>query len=125
MISLQNITLRYGEKLVLDRFSLEIPSDGLTALSGPSGCGKTTTLRIIGGFVLPDEGDVFFEGQKINGVPPYKRQVNTIFQRYALFPHGFPKSVILYHFFACLFSVWYLYKVNYPCKIGFMIVFVQ
>ena len=54
---------------------------------GPSGCGKTTTLRIIGGFVEPDHGDVFFDGRRINALPAYRRRVNTIFQRYALFPH--------------------------------------
>jgi len=54
---------------------------------GPSGCGKTTTLRIIGGFAFPDEGDVYFDGKRINDVPPYKRPINTVFQRYALFPH--------------------------------------
>mgnify|MGYP002508650111 CR=1 FL=1 len=57
------------------------------SILGPSGCGKTTTLRIIGGFITPDRGDVFFNGQRINDLPPHKRTVNTIFQRYALFPH--------------------------------------
>ena len=67
--------------------SLEIHDGEFVTLLGPSGCGKTTTLRIIAGFLSPDSGDVIFEGKKINGVPAHKRQVNTIFQRYALFPN--------------------------------------
>ena len=67
--------------------SLYIRDREFITLLGPSGCGKTTILRVIAGFLDPDEGDVIFEDKKINGVPPHKRQVNTIFQRYALFPH--------------------------------------
>ena len=87
IIDLRNIVVKFDDETVLKGINLSIKDKEFVTLLGPSGCGKTTTLRIIGGFVLPDEGDVFFEGQKINGVPPYKRQVNTIFQRYALFPH--------------------------------------
>ncbi len=87
IIDLRNIVVKFDDETVLKGIDLSIRDKEFVTLLGPSGCGKTTTLRIIGGFVLPDEGDVFFEGQKINGVPPYKRQVNTIFQRYALFPH--------------------------------------
>ena len=71
----------------MDDISLKIDENEFITLLGPSGCGKTTTLRIIAGFLEPDKGDIIFDGEKINGVPAYKRQVNTIFQRYALFPN--------------------------------------
>ena len=87
IFDLKNITVAYGDNTVLKNLNLSIHDREFITLLGPSGCGKTTTLRIIGGFIEPDEGEVFFEGKKINDVPPYKRQVNTIFQRYALFPH--------------------------------------
>ena len=72
---------------MLRGISLNIKSREFVTLLGPSGCGKTTTLRIIGGFEQPDSGDVFFEGKRLNDVPPYRREINTVFQRYALFPH--------------------------------------
>jgi len=72
---------------VLRGISLDIKSREFVTLLGPSGCGKTTTLRIIGGFEQPDSGDVLFEGRRLNDVPPYRREINTVFQRYALFPH--------------------------------------
>ena len=72
---------------MLRGISLDIKSREFVTLLGPSGCGKTTTLRIIGGFERPDSGDVFFEGKRLNDVPPYRREINTVFQRYALFPH--------------------------------------
>ena len=87
IIELKDISISFGEQTVLDGIDLTIRDGEFVTLLGPSGCGKTTTLRIIGGFEEPDSGDIFFEGKKINGVPSYKRQVNTIFQRYALFPH--------------------------------------
>ena len=87
IFDLKNITVAYGDNTVLKNLNLSIHDREFITLLGPSGCGKTTTLRIIGGFIEPDEGEIFFEGRKINGVPPHKRQVNTIFQRYALFPH--------------------------------------
>ncbi len=87
IIELKNISISFGEQTVLDGIDLTIRDGEFVTLLGPSGCGKTTTLRIIGGFDEPDSGDIFFEGMKINGVPAFKRQVNTIFQRYALFPH--------------------------------------
>ena len=87
LISLRNITVEFDEDVVLKDLSLDINDKEFVTLLGPSGCGKTTTLRIIGGFVNPKEGDVFFDGKRINGVPPYQRHVNTVFQRYALFPH--------------------------------------
>ncbi len=87
IINLQNITVTYDGEKVLKEISLYIRDKEFVTLLGPSGCGKTTTLRIIGGFLEPDNGDIFFDGKKINGLPPHKRQVNTVFQRYALFPH--------------------------------------
>ena len=87
LIRLNGISKSFDGETVLDNMSLEIQDKEFITLLGPSGCGKTTTLRIIGGFETPDAGDVFFGGERINDVPPYKRQVNTVFQRYALFPH--------------------------------------
>ncbi len=87
IIRLQNIVVEFDGERVLDDISLDIRDGEFITFLGPSGCGKTTTLRIIGGFVEPNSGDVFFDGEKVTGLPPHKRQVNTIFQRYALFPH--------------------------------------
>lgn len=87
IIELKNISKEFDGEKVLDNISLDIYDKQFITLLGPSGGGKTTTLRIIGGFVTPDSGDVFFEGKKINDIPPYKRKVNTVFQKYALFPH--------------------------------------
>ncbi|MBQ3792621.1 MAG: ABC transporter ATP-binding protein, partial [Clostridia bacterium] len=79
--------MSFDGNTVLDNFSLSVKDGEFVTFLGASGCGKTTTLRIIAGFLEPEKGDVFFDGERINGVPPYKRNVNTIFQRYALFPH--------------------------------------
>lgn len=87
IIDLKNISVSFGGEQILNNVSLYIRDKEFITLLGPSGCGKTTTLRIIAGFLEPDSGEVIFENKKINGVPPHKRQVNTIFQRYALFPH--------------------------------------
>ena len=87
IVELKDITVSFDGETVLDNLSLCIKDKEFITFLGPSGCGKTTTLRLIAGFLEPDTGDVVFEGKKINGVPAYKRQVNTIFQRYALFPH--------------------------------------
>lgn len=87
IIDLRNISIKFDDQPVLKDINLYIRDGEFITLLGPSGCGKTTTLRIIAGFLEPDGGEVVFEGKKINGVPAYKRQVNTIFQRYALFPH--------------------------------------
>ena len=87
IVELKNISVAFDGEQVLDGLNLDIVDGEFITLLGPSGCGKTTTLRLIAGFLEPDSGDVLFEGKKINGVPAYKRQVNTIFQRYALFPH--------------------------------------
>ena len=87
LIELKNITKAFDGETVLDDISLYICDNEFITLLGPSGCGKTTTLRIIGGFEQPDQGDVMFEGKRINNVPAHKRHVNTVFQKYALFPH--------------------------------------
>ena len=87
IIELKNISKAFDGEMVLDNISLDIYDNEFITLLGPSGCGKTTTLRMIGGFTQPDTGDVIFMGDRINDVPPHKRNVNTVFQRYALFPH--------------------------------------
>ena len=87
LIRLRDLCMAYDDELVLDHLNLYINDKEFLTLLGPSGCGKTTTLRIIGGFTTPGSGDVLFDGVRINDVPPYKRQINTVFQKYALFPH--------------------------------------
>ena len=88
LVSLENVTVSFdGEQPVLKDFNLNIRDGEFITLLGPSGCGKTTILRSIGGFITPDSGDIYFSGEKITNLPPHKRNVNTIFQRYALFPH--------------------------------------
>ncbi len=87
LIRLANCTMAFDGEVVLDNINLYINDQEFLTLLGPSGCGKTTTLRIIGGFQTPTQGDVFFDGVRINDVPPHKRAINTVFQRYALFPH--------------------------------------
>ena len=87
IIELKHISKAFDGETILDDISLDIHDNEFITLLGPSGCGKTTTLRIIGGFTVPDQGDVVFMGERINDVPPHKRNVNTVFQRYALFPH--------------------------------------
>lgn len=87
IISLRDIVVDFDGETVLDGFSLDIRDKEFVTLLGPSGCGKTTTLRTIGGFLTPKSGNVFFDGEDITSLPPYKRQVNTVFQKYALFSH--------------------------------------
>ncbi|MBQ8641170.1 MAG: ABC transporter ATP-binding protein [Clostridia bacterium] len=87
IIALKNITVEFDGEKVLDDLSLTIRDGEFVTLLGSSGCGKTTTLRIIAGFLEPDSGELFLNGRNMHGVPPHKREVNTIFQRYALFPH--------------------------------------
>ncbi|WP_024622349.1 spermidine/putrescine ABC transporter ATP-binding protein [Metaclostridioides mangenotii] len=87
IVELKNISKAYEDNIVLDNFNLEIRKNEFLTLLGPSGCGKTTTLKIIAGFEFADEGQVVFEGKEISDVPPYERSVNTVFQKYALFPH--------------------------------------
>ena len=87
LIRLTNLTQVFDGETVLDSLNLYINNQEFLTLLGPSGCGKTTTLRIIGGFQTPTSGDVFFDGKRINNLPPHKRKINTVFQKYALFPH--------------------------------------
>ena len=87
LIRLVNCQMAFDDEIVLDDINLYFNDKEFLTLLGPSGCGKTTTLRIIGGFIKPTGGDVFFDGERINDVPPHKRKVNTVFQKYALFPH--------------------------------------
>ena len=87
LIRLRDLTMEFDGERILDGINLYINDHEFLTLLGPSGCGKTTTLRIIGGFLTPTSGKVTFDGQLINDVPPYQRQINTVFQRYALFPH--------------------------------------
>ena len=87
IIELRGISKSFDGETVLDNIDLVIRDKEFVTFLGPSGCGKTTTLRIIGGFETPDVGDVMFDGERINDLPPYQRNVNTVFQKYALFPH--------------------------------------
>ena len=87
LIRLKDVSMQFDGETVLDNVNLYFNDKEFLTLLGPSGCGKTTTLRIVGGFLVPTSGDVFFDGVRINDVPPHKRQVNTVFQKYALFPH--------------------------------------
>lgn len=87
LIRLENISKSYDQDLILNDISLDVKKNDFVTLLGPSGCGKTTTLRIIGGFETPDQGQVYFNDKKITNKPPYKRNINTVFQKYALFPH--------------------------------------
>jgi len=87
LIRLVNCRMEFDGELVLDDINIHFNNSEFLTLLGPSGCGKTTTLRIIGGFLTPTAGDVLFQGVRINTVPPHKRRINTVFQRYALFPH--------------------------------------
>ena len=87
VVKLDDISFKYSNEVILNHINLDIYDKEFITLLGPSGCGKTTTLRIIAGFETPDEGNIYFEGKKINDVPPHKRSVNTVFQKYALFPH--------------------------------------
>ena len=87
IIEIQGVSKVYGDNTVLDNLSLNIRKNEFLTLLGPSGCGKTTTLKIIAGFETADSGKVVFDGNDISDLPPYKRQLNTVFQKYALFPH--------------------------------------
>ncbi len=87
LVRLKDCRMDFDGQTIIDSINLEIRDNEFLTLLGPSGCGKTTTLRIIGGFLQPTSGDVLFDGERINDLPPYKRNVNTVFQNYALFPH--------------------------------------
>src|SRR5947208_14970704 len=86
-VTLEHVTKRFDETTAVDDLSLEIERGNFFALLGPSGCGKTTTLRMIGGFEEPSAGSIYLGEREVSGMPPYKRDVNTVFQSYALFPH--------------------------------------
>lgn len=87
LIELKNIVKSYDGEIAVDHMNLYIRENEFITLVGPSGCGKTTTLRMIGGFEKPDEGEIIMNGQVVNDLPPHKRPINTVFQKYALFPH--------------------------------------
>jgi len=87
IIELKNIYKTFDDKEVITDLNLEIDENEFVTLLGPSGCGKTTVLRMIGGFEDPDSGEIILNGETINEIPPYYRPINTVFQRYALFPH--------------------------------------
>ncbi len=87
IIEFKNISKEFDGEVVLNNINLDIYDKQFVTILGPSGCGKTTTLRIVGGFEIPDSGELYFEGKKINNVPSHKRHINTVFQKYALFPH--------------------------------------
>ena len=87
IIKLNNITKEFDGVVVVDDFNLEVKKGEFVTFLGPSGCGKTTTLRMIAGFEMPTGGEILLNGEDIAQLPPYKRPVNTVFQRYALFPH--------------------------------------
>ncbi|MBE7048405.1 MAG: ABC transporter ATP-binding protein [Ruminococcaceae bacterium] len=87
IIELRHVSKAFDGEGVLNDLNLDIFDQQFITLLGPSGCGKTTTLRLIGGFEKPDEGEIYFDGEKINDMPPYQRHINTVFQKYALFPH--------------------------------------
>src|SRR5581483_11504529 len=87
LLRLESVSKSFGSTPILKGISLEVQAGEFLTLLGPSGCGKTTTLRIIGGFETPDEGRVFLEGKEVTDLPPSRRNVHTVFQQYALFPH--------------------------------------
>src|SRR5919198_1296118 len=86
-VRLVGVTKRFEDVVAVDHLDLEVETGSFFALLGPSGCGKTTTLRMIGGFEQPTEGAIYLGQREVSGMPPYKRDVNTVFQSYALFPH--------------------------------------
>ena len=87
LIDLVHISKSFDGELILDDLNLSVKENSFVTLLGPSGCGKSTTLRILGGFTMPDQGKVIFNGEDITRMPPNKRQLNTVFQKYALFTH--------------------------------------
>src|SRR3954452_7667024 len=87
VVTLRGVTKRFDDLVAVDRLDLSVRNGEFLALLGPSGCGKTTTLRMIAGFEDPTEGEITLDGAPVTGVPPHRRQVNTVFQAYALFPH--------------------------------------
>ena len=86
-LTVKHLDYEIGNERILDQISLEIKKGEFVGLVGPNGCGKSTLLRILGGFETPDSGDIIVDGKNINKLPPYRRQLNTVFQKYALFTH--------------------------------------
>ena len=95
LIDIVDITKSYGDSVILDQLNLYIRENEFLTLLGPSGCGKTTLLRILGGFETPDSGKIIFDGKNINDIPPNRRQLNTVFQKYALFSPRFDICALL------------------------------
>ena len=95
-VTVKNLSKKYGETTALDHIDLTIPEGSLISLLGPSGCGKTTALRLIAGFEKPDGGDIYVDGERVNGIPVNKRSIGMVFQSYALFPHMSAKENISY-----------------------------
>ena len=87
VIELKNISKSFGDNVILENFDFKVKKDEFLTILGPSGCGKTTILRLIGGFEEPDEGQILFNGEDITNKEAYERRINTVFQKYALFPH--------------------------------------
>ncbi|MBQ5482555.1 MAG: ABC transporter ATP-binding protein, partial [Bacteroidales bacterium] len=87
IIEIKGLSKSFGDKKVLENINLYIRRGEFITLLGPSGCGKTTLLRMIAGFLQPDEGSILMDGKELAGIPPHERPLNTVFQRYALFPH--------------------------------------
>ncbi|MBV8843286.1 MAG: ABC transporter ATP-binding protein [Bryobacterales bacterium] len=87
VLELRRVSKRFGGQLAVGDVSLSVPRGAFFSLLGPSGCGKTTTLRLVAGFEQPDQGEIWLNGSRLDGLPPYRRNVNTVFQNYALFPH--------------------------------------
>src|SRR5215472_14252692 len=87
ILELRRVSKAFGAHQAVSNVSLAVPRGAFFSLLGPSGCGKTTTLRVVAGFENPDEGEIWLNGSRLDGLPPYRRNVNTVFQNYALFPH--------------------------------------
>ena len=86
-VELRSVSKRFGDVVAVDNVSLQVQDGEFFSLLGPSGCGKTTTLRLVAGFEIPTQGDIYLHGDPVGYLPPFKRNVNTVFQNYALFPH--------------------------------------
>ena len=96
IVEIKNVSKKYGNTKAVDNISLNVKEGDFFSILGPSGCGKTTTLRMVGGFIEADEGDIFLDSQNMKGVPPNKRDTSLVFQNLALFPHMNVKENIVY-----------------------------